>query len=52
MEVLNGQRKKLIVFGNDYDTDDGTCIRDYVHISDLARSHVKAMQYLIDHKNS
>ena len=45
-------REVMKVYGNDYPTSDGTCIRDYVHISDLAKSHVKAMQYLIDQKNS
>lgn len=40
-----GKREKLLVFGNDYHTPDGTCIRDYVHVSDLADAHIKAMQY-------
>ncbi|KUG02859.1 udp-glucose 4-epimerase [hydrocarbon metagenome] len=41
-----GQRKKLNIFGNDYPTPDGTCIRDYVHVSDLSRAHVLAMDAL------
>ncbi len=44
MEVLKGRRDKFIVFGRDYDTPDGTCIRDYVDINDLARAHVLALQ--------
>jgi UDP-glucose 4-epimerase len=46
MEVAAGFRTELQVFGNDYDTPDGTCIRDYVHVSDLASAHVSAMNYL------
>lgn len=41
-----GLRDKLTVFGDDYDTDDGTCIRDYIHVSDLAEAHVAALEYL------
>jgi UDP-glucose 4-epimerase len=40
----------LTVFGNDYDTRDGSCIRDYIHVSDIADAHVKAMNYVIDDK--
>ncbi len=43
MEVACGMRKELKVFGNDYDTRDGTCIRDYVHVTDLAAAHVAAL---------
>jgi UDP-glucose 4-epimerase len=46
MEVLAGERKELKVFGGDYDTADGTCVRDYIHVNDLAIAHVKAMDYL------
>jgi len=46
MEVASGMREKLQVFGDDYDTRDGTCIRDYVHVSDLAIAHVKALEYI------
>lgn len=42
---------KLTVFGGDYDTRDGSCIRDYIHVSDIADAHVKAMNYLIEHRN-
>ena len=43
-----GMREKLIVFGNNYNTKDGTCIRDYIHVVDLAKAHVKAMDALFD----
>ena len=47
-----GLREKLSVFGNDYPTPDGTCIRDYIHVVDLAKAHVSALQRLADKKNS
>ena len=43
-----GLRKELTIFGNDYPTRDGTCIRDYIHISDLANSHEVALKYLLN----
>ncbi len=46
MEVAKGWRNQLEIFGNDYDTRDGTCIRDYVHVSDLADAHVNALSYI------
>ncbi|MDR2537445.1 MAG: UDP-glucose 4-epimerase GalE [Treponema sp.] len=46
MEVAAGIRPEMQVFGSDYDTHDGTCIRDYIHVSDLATGHVAAMNYL------
>lgn len=46
MEVAAGIREKLKVFGNDYPTRDGTCIRDYIHVTDLARAHVMALEYI------
>ncbi len=52
MEVARGVREKLVIFGDDYDTRDGTCIRDYVHVADLAQAHVLAMKYLISEKKS
>ena len=42
----------LTVFGDDYETRDGSCIRDYIHVSDIADAHVKALNYLIEKKNS
>jgi UDP-glucose 4-epimerase len=44
MEVLSGKRKELTVFGNDYDTPDGTCIRDYISVRDLVDAHIKALK--------
>tara|TARA_S200000501_G_scaffold160469_1_gene151349 strand:- start:292 stop:1266 length:975 start_codon:yes stop_codon:yes gene_type:complete len=51
MEVANCERDKLNIFGNDYNTTDGTCIRDYIHVLDLADAHVKAISFL-DHESS
>ena len=47
-----GLRAELSVFGNDYPTVDGTCVRDYIHVVDLAKAHVIALQRLLDKKNS
>jgi len=44
-----GKLPKLTVFGNDYDTRDGSCIRDYIHVCDIAHAHTKAVQYLLKH---
>ena len=43
-----GRREALEVFGDDYDTPDGTCVRDYIHVTDLARAHVLALRHLLD----
>jgi len=48
LKVLKGELSELIVFGNDYDTKDGTAIRDYIHITDLAIAHIKALEYSKD----
>ena len=45
-ETALGRRPSMQVFGTDYDTPDGTCIRDYIHVKDLARAHVAALEYL------
>ena len=45
-EVVVGKRPAIEIFGEDYDTPDGTCIRDYIHVSDLAAAHVAALDYL------
>ncbi len=47
-QAVVGHRDEVEIFGKDYDTPDGTCIRDYIHVSDLAASHVDALQCLID----
>jgi UDP-glucose 4-epimerase len=51
-EAALGLREKLDVFGNDYATPDGTCIRDYIHVSDLVRAHADALRYLRSGKPS
>jgi UDP-glucose 4-epimerase len=45
-EVVAGKRSELKLYGTDYPTPDGTCVRDYIHVSDLADAHVKALHYL------
>lgn len=47
-----GKREQLSVFGNDYPTPDGTCIRDYIHVMDLARAHIVALERLMDNKSA
>jgi UDP-glucose 4-epimerase len=51
-EAAAGKRHEVHIFGDDYDTPDGTCIRDYIHVSDLAHAHVSALDYLKDHRES
>jgi UDP-glucose 4-epimerase len=51
-QVAVGKRDRLQVFGNDYDTPDGTGVRDYIHVQDLAEGHVAALRYLLDTKQS
>lgn len=48
LEVALGQRDKIVIFGDDYDTPDGTCVRDYVHVLDLAQAHILALNALND----
>jgi UDP-glucose 4-epimerase len=50
-ETAIGRRKEMTVFGTDYDTRDGSAIRDYIHVMDLARAHTNAVQYLLAKKN-
>ena len=50
-QTAAGLRNQLSVFGNDYPTQDGTCIRDYIHVVDLARAHVIALQRILEKKN-
>lgn len=52
LQVPLGKRDHISVFGNDYETRDGTCIRDYIHIMDLADAHVRAIEYLLKGNNS
>ncbi|KOO41122.1 UDP-glucose 4-epimerase GalE [Priestia koreensis] len=46
LQVALGQREHITIFGEDYDTPDGTCIRDYIHVADLIDAHILALQYL------
>jgi len=46
LDTVLGKRPVISIYGSDYDTPDGTCIRDYIHVSDLANAHVKALQYM------
>jgi len=50
-QVAIGKMKQMTVFGTDYNTRDGSCIRDYVHVSDIADAHVKALQFLTEKRN-
>ena len=51
-QVAVGRRECLTVFGDDYDTPDGTCRRDYIHVMDLAEGHVRAAEYAVSHKGT
>lgn len=51
-QTVAGLRNELTVFGNDYDTPDGTCIRDYIHVMDLAEAHVKSVERLVNNKQA
>ncbi len=48
LQVPNGTRAKISIFGDDYPTPDGTCIRDYIHVTDLAQAHILALDYLMN----
>ena len=50
MQTAVGRMEKLLIYGDDYDTPDGTCIRDYIHVLDLARGHLSALAYLERHQ--
>jgi UDP-glucose 4-epimerase len=50
LDAARGRREKITVFGNDYPTPDGTCVRDYIHVSDLAQAHILAVKSLHDAK--
>jgi len=47
LQAIKGERPGITVFGTDYDTPDGTCIRDYIHVDDLADAHLRALDYLM-----
>lgn len=52
LQVALGQREKIMVFGSDYETRDGTCIRDYIHVDDLGDAHLRALRYVQDGKGN
>lgn len=52
LQVGLGQRDKIFIFGDDYNTKDGTCVRDYIHVEDLADAHVLSLKYLKEEKKS
>jgi len=47
-----GKRAEMQVFGSDYDTRDGSCVRDYIHVMDIANAHTRALQYMLEDRNS
>lgn len=51
LEVALGKRKQMSIFGSDFNTKDGTCVRDYIHVTDLASAHIRALEYLQDDAN-
>ena len=52
LQVALGKRERLVIFGNDYPTPDGTCIRDYIHIEDLIEAHLLALEFIDKHDRS
>ena len=52
LDAAIGKRDCIYIYGDDYDTPDGTCIRDYIHVNDLAEAHIKAYEYLRDNNQS
>ena len=51
MQVVNGQRDSVSIFGDDYNTYDGSCVRDFIHVTDLANAHLKGLDYLNDNSS-
>jgi UDP-glucose 4-epimerase len=52
LQVALGQREKIMIFGDDYNTEDGTCVRDYIHVTDLANAHLMALRRMKEGGNS
>lgn len=51
LRTLNNSKQKLYIYGNDYNTKDGTCVRDYIYVTDLVNAHIKAIKFLEKNKN-
>jgi UDP-glucose 4-epimerase len=52
LDAVTGERPHITIYGDDYDTPDGTCIRDYIHVEDLALAHTAALRYLLQNNAS
>ncbi|CAG8617388.1 7445_t:CDS:1 [Cetraspora pellucida] len=52
LQVALGRRNCIKIYGNDYETKDGTCVRDYIHVTDLATAHIKALEYIVRENKS
>ncbi|WP_322923974.1 UDP-glucose 4-epimerase GalE [Paenibacillus campi] len=52
LETARGRRSEILIFGHDFDTKDGTCIRDYIHVLDLADAHYRALKYISENKSN
>lgn len=52
LDVASKRLDKFVIYGNDWDTKDGTCVRDYIHIDDLAESHIRALEYISETSNN
>ena len=52
LQAASGRRKSISIFGDDYDTEDGTCVRDYIHITDLCKAHLLATEFMLHEKTS
>jgi UDP-glucose 4-epimerase len=52
LQTALGKNEQVLIYGEDYPTDDGTCVRDYIHVTDLANAHILALKRLRDGKNS
>lgn len=52
LQVASGRRDAICIFGNDYDTEDGTCVRDYIHVADLCQAHILASEWMLENNRS